>query len=61
MVSYVTTEDWPDALRDTASRFAADRLAPFYMAREKQERIDRALLREMGSLGLIAPEAPGAS
>jgi cyclohexanecarboxyl-CoA dehydrogenase len=58
MVSYVTTEDWPDALRDTASRFAADRLAPFYMAREKQERIDRALLREMGSLGLIAPEAP---
>ena len=37
MVPLVTTEDWPDALRDTASRFATDRLAPFYMAREKQD------------------------
>jgi alkylation response protein AidB-like acyl-CoA dehydrogenase len=54
----MTADDWPDALRATASRFAADRLAPFYMARETQERIDRALLREMGGLGLIAPEAP---
>ena len=54
----MTTDDWPDALRATASRFAADKLAPFYMAREAQGRLDRALMREMGSLGLIAPEAP---
>jgi cyclohexanecarboxyl-CoA dehydrogenase len=55
---HMSTEDWPDALHDTASRFAADRLAPFYMARETESRIDRDLMREMGALGLIAPEAP---
>jgi cyclohexanecarboxyl-CoA dehydrogenase len=55
---HMSTEDWPEALRDTASRFAADRLAPFYMARETEGHIDRDLMREMGALGLIAPEAP---
>jgi cyclohexanecarboxyl-CoA dehydrogenase len=54
----VNTDDVSNALGETASRFAADRLAPFYIARDAQERIDRALMREMGGLGLIAPEAP---
>ncbi len=54
------TEDWRTALRDTATRFARDKLAPHYQARESEGRINRALLREMGNLGLIAPEAPEA-
>ncbi len=52
--------DWRDALQDTATRFARDRLAPAYQSREAETRIDRALLREMGELGLIAPELPEA-
>ena len=42
----------------TANRFARERIAPQYQKREQEGRIDRALLREMGELGLIAPELP---
>jgi cyclohexanecarboxyl-CoA dehydrogenase len=45
-------------IRDTARRFARDRLAPGYQRREAEARVDRALIAEMGSLGLIAPELP---
>lgn len=51
------TEDL-DAIRDLARKFATDRVAPGYMAREKAGTMDRSLVREMGSLGLIAPELP---
>jgi len=52
-------EDVLDALRDTAARFASDKLSPLYQQRERGEhRIERSLLKEMGSLGLIAPELP---
>ena len=51
------TEDL-DAIRDLTRRFATDRIAPGYMEREKAGRIDMALVREMGGLGLIAPELP---
>lgn len=44
------------AVQETARRFAAERVAPGHMAREAEARIDRTLIREMGSLGLIAPE-----
>lgn len=47
-----------DRVRDLARRFAQDRIAPGYMAREKAGRMDMGLVREMGSLGLIAPELP---
>lgn len=47
-----------DGIRDVARRFACDRLAPGYLAREKSATFDRNLLREMGALGLIAPELP---
>ena len=47
-----------DRVRDLARRFAQDRIAPGYMAREKAGRMDMDLVREMGSLGLIAPELP---
>jgi cyclohexanecarboxyl-CoA dehydrogenase len=43
---------------ETARRFASARVAPDYQVREAQGSIDRALVREMGELGLIAPELP---
>jgi cyclohexanecarboxyl-CoA dehydrogenase len=46
------------ALVDTASRFAKNRLAPGYRAREKAECIEREVVREMGGLGFLGPELP---
>ena len=46
------------AMRDTARRFAEDRLAPRYRQREVEERIEPALIEEMGSLGLIGVDLP---
>ena len=43
-----------------AQRFARERLAPGYMAREQAGSIDRALVREMGALGLIGTDLPAA-
>ena len=48
------------SIQATARRFAAERISPGYMAREKSASIDRALIREIGQLGLIAPEIPEA-
>jgi len=47
-----------DRIRDLARRFAQGRVAPGYLARERSGRFDMALVREMGELGLIAPELP---
>lgn len=47
-------------IRDLARRFAQDRIAPGYLRREKEGRWDMELVREMGQLGLIAPELPEA-
>jgi len=44
------------ALQDAAQRFAREKLRPSYQAREKDARVDPALLREMGELGLLAPD-----
>ncbi|MGO9359153.1 MAG: cyclohexanecarboxyl-CoA dehydrogenase [Xanthobacteraceae bacterium] len=46
------------AFRETAERFARERIAPDYQRREQAGRVDRALVRAMGELGLIAPELP---
>jgi cyclohexanecarboxyl-CoA dehydrogenase len=46
------------AFQETARRFAREKLAPGYQRREVEGRIDRSLVREMGALGLIAPELP---
>lgn len=51
-----TLSDELRSIQETARRFAAERVAPGYMAREPESKIDRTLLREMGQLGLIAPE-----
>jgi cyclohexanecarboxyl-CoA dehydrogenase len=48
------------AFQDVARRFAQDRLAPGYMAREVEAALDRGLLKEMGGLGLIGPDLPAA-
>ncbi|MEE8433464.1 MAG: cyclohexanecarboxyl-CoA dehydrogenase [bacterium] len=47
-----------ERIRDAARTFAERRLAPDYQKREKEDTIDRGLLREMGELGLIAPVVP---
>jgi cyclohexanecarboxyl-CoA dehydrogenase len=48
------------AMQETARRFAADRLAIGYQARDKGGSFDRALVREMGALGLIGVDLPEA-
>ncbi|GGH50319.1 acyl-CoA dehydrogenase [Comamonas phosphati] len=53
------TEDL-QALADAARRFAQQRVAPGFLERDRSRELDRALLREMGSLGLILPELPEA-
>ena len=47
-----------EAIRATARRFAAQRLAPGYRLREAEGRIDKSLIREMGGLGLIGVDLP---
>ncbi len=49
-----------DQIRDLAGKFAQERVAPGYLAREKAGTFDMGLVREMGALGLIAPELPEA-
>lgn len=49
-----------DQIRDLAGKFAQERVAPGYIAREKAGTFDMGLVREMGALGLIAPELPEA-
>ncbi|MEJ2377549.1 MAG: acyl-CoA dehydrogenase family protein [Pseudolabrys sp.] len=46
------------AFRTAAQRFARDKLAPHYQTREQDAAIDRALVREMGALGLIGADLP---
>ncbi len=50
--------DEQKALVESAGRFARNRLAPGYKAREKAERIEREIAIEMGSLGFLGPELP---
>ena len=56
-MQFQPTED-QKAYRDTAKRFASEKLAPSYLERSKGQVLDRAKLKEMGSLGLIAPDLP---
>jgi cyclohexanecarboxyl-CoA dehydrogenase len=60
-MTFVLSEE-QQAIQDTARRFAAERLAPGYTARDKEGRLDRGLVADMGRLGLIGvslPEAHG--
>lgn len=46
------------AIAEQARRFAADRVAPGFQERDRSRVLDRALMREMGGMGFIAPELP---
>ena len=48
------------SIRELARRFAAERIGPGYMERDETGVIGRQLVREIGQLGLIAPELPEA-
>ena len=48
------------ALQQGARRFARERLAPGYQQREREGTLDRALLAEMGRLGLLGMDLPEA-
>ena len=46
------------ALSESARRFAAERVAPGYLARDQSRTLERSLLREMGDMGFLVPELP---
>jgi cyclohexanecarboxyl-CoA dehydrogenase len=46
------------AFQAAAERFAKQKLAPHYQKRARENRIDRALMKEMGDLGLIGADLP---
>lgn len=45
-------------LQTHVRRFATERIAPGFMERDRTRTLDRQLMREMGDMGLIAPELP---
>ena len=47
-------------LAEHAGRFADGRIAPGFLERDRTRVLDRALMREMGRMGFIAPELPEA-
>lgn len=47
-----------EAFRETAVRFAKEKLAPHYLKRATGHRLDRSVLKEMGLLGLIGSDLP---
>ncbi|NVN86836.1 MAG: acyl-CoA dehydrogenase family protein [Rhodopseudomonas sp.] len=53
-----TLSEQQQAFQEAAQRFAKQKLAPHYLTRAKQNGIDRALVKEMGSLGLIGADLP---
>ena len=46
------------ALGHQARRFAGDRIAPGFQERDRTRVLDRAIMKEMGAMGFIAPELP---
>ena len=46
------------ALGEQVRRFANGRVAPGFIERDTTRTLDRALMREMGQMGFIAPELP---
>lgn len=54
-MDFTLTETQKD-YQEKARRLAVERLAPEYQEREKRRYVEKELRREMGELGLIAPE-----
>lgn len=55
-----TLNEQQQAFREAAQRFASEKLAPHYQKRATEHRLDRAMLAEMGALGLIGVDIPEA-
>ncbi len=53
-----TLSEQQRSFREAAERFSREKLAPHYQSRAKEHRLDRALVREMGALGLIGADIP---
>lgn len=51
-------DDDLEAIASQARRFATERVAPGFQERDRTRVLDRGLMRQMGELGLIAPELP---
>ena len=51
-------DDLLPSLQENARRFAREQLLPKYQARESESRIDRALLRQLGELGMLGVDLP---
>src|SRR5690606_19077395 len=49
-------DDDLQALAGHVRRFATERIAPGFLERDRTRVLDRGLMREMGEMGLIAPE-----
>src|SRR5260370_41091985 len=45
-------------VRDTARGYAQDKLFPRVLMDNREERFDRAIINEMGALGLLGPTIP---
>ncbi len=55
---YFSLSEEQKAITEVAGQFAAQKLAPGYLSRDKSGIFSKDLTREMGALGLIAPEQP---
>ncbi len=47
-----------DSLQEAAGRLAREQLLPRYLARDREQRLDRVLMRQMGELGLLGVDLP---
>lgn len=47
-----------NAIRETVARFSADVLAPGYRKRDREGRIEREVIQQMGEMGLLGGELP---
>jgi cyclohexanecarboxyl-CoA dehydrogenase len=56
-VQFQPTDD-QQAFRETAQRFAREKLAESYQKRATEHVMDRGLIKEMGALGLIGADLP---
>ncbi|GMV55873.1 MAG: acyl-CoA dehydrogenase [Betaproteobacteria bacterium] len=50
--------DEQQAIKEVAARFGREKLAPYYMQRERENGLDRTLLREMAGLGFMGMGVP---
>lgn len=51
-------DDLLATLQDSAARFAREQLRPRYQTSESETRIDRALMRQLGDLGMLGVDLP---